>query len=116
LAIDNNTAERILRNPVVGRKNYYGSGSVWSAHLAASIFSVVQTILLWGLNPHHWLSAFLQACADNGGQSPTDLSSFLPWQMTAERRAELTQPAPATWTPLTSEAQELGEPEAVDTS
>ena len=28
VAMDNNTAERILRNPVVGRKNYYGSGSV----------------------------------------------------------------------------------------
>ncbi len=100
----------------MGRKNSYGSGSVWSAHLAAAILSVVQTILLWGLNPHHWLRAFLQACAENGGQSPTDLSPFLPWQMTAERRAELTQPAPVTWTPLISDAQELGEPEAVDTS
>ena len=36
VAMDNNTAERTLRNPVVGRKNYYGSGSVWSAHLAAT--------------------------------------------------------------------------------
>src|SRR5918995_1375120 len=46
VAMDNNTAERILRNPVVGRKNYYGSGSVWSAHLAAMMFSVLQTMLL----------------------------------------------------------------------
>ena len=59
VAMDNNTAERILRNPVVGRKNYYGSGSVWSAHLAAMMFSVLQTILLWGLNPHHWLQRLL---------------------------------------------------------
>ena len=88
VAMDNNTAERTLRNPVVGRKNYYGSGSVWSAHLAARMFSVLQTVLLWGLNPHHWLSAFLQACADNGGTCPPDLSAFLPWQMTLERRAE----------------------------
>lgn len=116
VAMDNNTAERILRTSVVGRKNYYGSGSVWSAHLAARMFSVIQTVLLWGLNPHHWLSAFLQACAENGSQSPTDLSSFLPWQMTTERRAELTQPAPMTWTPLASDAQERGEPEAFDTS
>ena len=57
--MDNNTAERILRNPVVGRKNYYGSGSVWSAHLAARMFSVMQTVLLWGLNPHHWLQRLL---------------------------------------------------------
>jgi transposase len=116
VAMDNNTAERILRNPVVGRKNYYGSGSVWSAHLAAMLFSVLQTILLWGLNPHHWLSAFLQACADNGGQSPADLSAFVPWQMTAERREELSQPLPVAWPAFAGETQEQDEPEAADTS
>ncbi len=114
--MDNNTAERILRNPVVGRKNYYGSGSVWSAHLAAMLFSVIQTVLLWGLNPHHWLHAFLQACADHGGQSPTDLSAFLPWQMTPERRAELARPVPVPWPPLASPAHQREESEAADTS
>ena len=116
VAMDNNTAERTLRNPVVGRKNYYGSGSVWSAHLAARMFSVLQTVLLWGLNPHHWLSAFLQACADNGGTCPPDLSAFLPWQMTLERRAELARPVPMTWPPCTSSCQEQGESASVDTS
>ncbi len=117
VAMDNNTAERILRNPVVGRKNYYGSGSVWSAHLAAMIFSVVQTVLLWGLNPHHWLHAFLKACAEHGGQSPTDLSPFLPWQMTLKRREELARPVPpVTLLPLASHAQEREEPEVADTS
>jgi transposase len=116
VAMDNNTAERTLRNPVVGRKNYYGSGSVWSAHLAAMMFSVLQTVLLWGLNPHHWLSAFLQACADHGGTCPTDLSAFLPWQMAPERRAELARPVPMTWPPCPSRCQERGEPASVDTS
>src|SRR5713101_3444530 len=116
VAMDNNTAERTLRNPVVGRKNYYGSGSVWSAHLAARMFSVLQTVLLWGLNPHHWLSTFLQACAENGGTCPTDLSSFLPWHMTPERREELARPAPVMLSPLTPGAQAEDETEAVDTS
>src|SRR6266568_7216973 len=116
VAMDNNTAERILRNPVVGRKNYYGSGSVWSAHLAAMMFSVVQPVLLWGLNPHHWLSAFIQACAENGGQNPSDLRSFLLWQMTPERREELARPVPVTWPPVACLAQEMGEPEGADTS
>src|SRR5713101_1822887 len=116
VAMDNNTAERTLRNPVVGRKNYYGSGSVWSAHLAARMLSVLQTVLLWGLNPHHWLSTFLQACAENGGTCPTDLSSFLPWHMTPERREELARPAPVMLSPLTPGAQAEDETEAVDTS
>jgi transposase len=116
VAMDNNTAERILRNPVVGRKNYDGSGSVWSAHLAAMMLSVVQTVLLWGLNPHHWLSAFLQACADHGGTCPPDLRAFLPWQMTPERREELTRPVPVMLSPLTDQAQEGDETAVVDTS
>ena len=36
LPLDSNTAERALRGPVAGRKNYYGSGSVASADLAAA--------------------------------------------------------------------------------
>jgi transposase len=116
VAMDNNTAERILRNPVVGRKNYYGSGSVWSAHLAARMFSVLQTVLLWGLNPHHWLTAFLQACAEHGGKSPTDLSAFLPWQMAPERREELARPVPVTLSPFAGLCQKREESEAADTS
>jgi transposase len=116
VAMDNNSAERILRNPVVGRKNYYGSGSVWSAHLAARMFSVLQTVLLWGLNPHHWLSAFLHACAEHGGKSPTDLSAFLPWQMAPERREEIARPGPVPLPPFAGLYQEREEPEAADTS
>ena len=54
VAMDNNAAERALRNPVVGRKNYYGSGSRWSAQLAASLFSIFATLRLNGLNPRLW--------------------------------------------------------------
>jgi transposase len=94
--MDNNQAERSLRNPVTGRKRYYGSGRVWSAQLAATLFTVLQTVLLWDLNPRHWLSAYLTACADNGGRAPVDLAPFLPWEMTAARRSELDCPAPVT--------------------
>jgi transposase len=116
VAMDKNTAERTLRNPVVGRKNYDGSGSVWSAHLAARLCSVWQTVLLWGLNPHPWLSVFFQACADHGGTCPADLRAFLPWQMTPERREERTRPAPGTLPLLTDQAQAGDAREVVDTS
>jgi len=116
VAMDNNTAERLLRNPVVGRKNYDGSGSVWRAHFAAMMLSVLQPMVLWGLNPHHWLRAFLQACAASGGQSPADLSPFVPWQRSAERRAMLSRPRPARVPALGGLAQEQQEPEAADTS
>ena len=116
VAMDNNAAERALRNPVVGRKNYYGSGSVWSAHLAAMMFSVLQTVVLWGLNPHQWLRAFLQACADNDGKSPADLSAFLPWQMTPERREELARTCVRNVVTLGQRLSGEGDPVAADTS
>jgi transposase len=92
--MDNNSAENSLRKPATGRKNYYGSGAIWSAHLAAMLFSILQTIVLSGLNPRHWLQAYLTACAGNGGKPPTDLTPFLPWTMNAARRSELKQPPP----------------------
>ena len=89
VAMDNNTAERDMRGPVVGRKNFYGSGSVASAQLASTMYSVLATIKLWGLNARTWLTAYLQACADNGNQPPQDINAFLPWQMNAKRLADM---------------------------
>jgi transposase len=84
--MDNNTAERAQRGPVVGRKNYYGSGAVWAGQLAAMLFSLVQTLCLWELNPRVWLTAYLRACAEAGGTAPADVDCFLPWNLTAEQR------------------------------
>lgn len=92
--MDNNTAEQRMRNPGMGRKNYYGSGSQWSAGLAAMMFSLFQTILLWKLNPHHWLHSYLTACAENKGHPPADISPFIPWQMSEERKQQLVKPMP----------------------
>ncbi len=90
--MDNNTAERRMRNPGMGRKNYYGSGSQWSAKLASMMFSLFQTLLLWDLNPHHWLQSYLDACAENAGQPPSDIRPFIPWMMSEPRKQQLTQP------------------------
>lgn len=87
--MDNNTAERAQRTPVVGRKNYYGSGAEWSGKLAATMFSIFQTLLLWKLNPRLWLHEYLEACAQNGRHPPADLSPFLPWEMSETRRREM---------------------------
>jgi hypothetical protein len=87
--MDNNTAERDIRGPVVGRKNFYGSGSEGSAELAATMYGVLATMKLWGLNARTWLAQYLQACADNGNRPPDDITAFLPWQMSAKRLADM---------------------------
>lgn len=93
LDLDNNAAERALRPAVVGRKNYYGSGSQWSGHLAARVLSVLGTMRLWAVNPRTWLQAYLQACARAGGQPPQDIDAFIPWRMTPAQLAAMRQPA-----------------------
>ena len=77
-----------------GRKNYYGSGSIWSAQLAATLFAILQTLGLWGINPRHWLTCYLSACAENGASPPADIDPFLPWAMDETRRAALSRPYP----------------------
>jgi transposase len=84
--MDNNTAERAERGPVVGRKNYYGSGAVWAGQLAAMLFSLLQTLCLWQLNPRAWLTEYLTACAEAGGAAPADVERFLPWNCSAGER------------------------------
>jgi transposase len=87
--MDNSSAERDMRTPVVGRKNFYGSGSLWSARLAAMMYSLLMTARLWKLNARTWLSAFLLACAENGNRAPRDITAFLPWTMNEGRLAAM---------------------------
>src|SRR3954453_9546210 len=88
LALDNNTSERALRGPVVGRKNYYGSGSVVSAQLASRVFTITATATRAGLNPLGYLQAYLDEGAQAGGAAPTGpaLTRFLPWAVSTEDR------------------------------
>jgi transposase len=92
IPMDNSEAERKMYTAALGRKNYYGSGSVWSGHFTACLFSIFQTLKLWHINPRKWLTEYLQACADNRGQAPPDLTGFLPWTMSKDQLARLQYP------------------------
>jgi hypothetical protein len=89
IPMDNNEAERVLRGPVVGRKNYYGSGAIWSGELAAVLFSLFHTLELWKINPRAWLTEYLSACAEAEANVPADMQRFLPWNMSERRRNTL---------------------------
>ncbi len=84
--MDPNPAERAQRGPVVGRKNYYGSGAVWSGQLAAMRCSLLQTLCLWQRNPRAWRTAYRTACAEEGGAPLADAERFLPWNLSPEQR------------------------------
>jgi transposase len=82
--LDNNEAERLMRLEVVGRKNFYGSGSLSSGGLAESVYSVLLTAVKHDLNPLTYLRAYLDACAANGGKAPANIDRFLTWKASAE--------------------------------
>ena len=90
--MDNNTAERGLRPPVMGRKSYYGSGAVWAFEFAALMFTLFATVKLGQLNIHTWLLAYLHECAIHGGCAPHNPERFLPWNMTDKQKAFFSEP------------------------
>lgn len=50
------------------------------------MFSLLATLELWAINPRRWLSAYLQSCAEAGGQAPPDAARWLPWNLSSSQR------------------------------
>jgi transposase len=92
IPMDNNASERRARGPAVARKNFYGSGSLWSGQQAAAMFSILATLSLWKLNARKWLTWYFEQCAAAGGKVPKDIQPFLPWNLDAAKRSELGEP------------------------
>ena len=90
--MDNNAAERAFRKAVIGRRLSFGSDSEDGAKFTAIMYSVVGTLAMNGIDVRRWLEAWLKACAKNGGKPPDDLSPWLPWSMSEERRRKFTAP------------------------
>ena len=105
--MDNTEAERKLRGPTMGRKNYWGSGAEWSADLAECCFSLAATLMLAQLNVRTWLTAFLTACAGAGGvrpardrgengsfehRVPLNVERLLPWNLTEKEKEAFREP------------------------
>ena len=90
--MDNNASERALRGPVIGRRLSFGSDSKAGARFTAMMYSVLGTLAPGGIDPLRRLEAWLTTCAENDGRAPGDLSAWLPWSMSAERRRALMAP------------------------
>ena len=96
ISMDNNAAERMIRGPVVTRKNARGSHNDDFARLAAAVWTVTATVQMAGLNPLTWLTAYLDECGRTGGRAPTGtaLERFLPWNASPEDLRTWAQPPP----------------------
>ncbi len=69
LPISNNLSELLLRQNVVGRKNWLFAGSEGGALAAATIYSLVGSCMLQGIDPHAYLSDVLGRLDETGTPS-----------------------------------------------
>ena len=78
LEIDNNAAERALRVVALGRKNYLFAGSDAGGERAATIYSLLGSAKLNGLDPELYLHHVLTLIADH----PINrIDELLPWNV-----------------------------------
>ena len=77
--LHNNATERALRGVVLGRKNHLGSKSKRGTEVAAIHYSLLETAMLCGLDPHAYLVSAVYALQH--GMSPAEALPMSPyWQ------------------------------------
>ena len=81
LEADNNIAENAMRKIALGRKNYLFAGSDSGGERAASIYTLVVTARLNGLNPEAYLKDVLTRIAE--GHPINRIDELTPWRMAA---------------------------------
>lgn len=64
VAIDNNSQERLLRSPVIGRKTWLGTHSIRGAETAAILFSIVESCKLNKINPRKFFDDLIKDLHD----------------------------------------------------
>ena len=80
LSIDNNSAERAIKNFAVGRRNWLFAKSIRGADASAVVYSITETALLNGLKPYVYLTYVLDQIRQMGSfPKPDELERLLPW-------------------------------------
>ena len=80
LSIDNNSAERALKNFAVGRRNWLFAKSVRGAGASALVYSITETALLNHLKPYAYLTYILDELRKMGAfPKEEELKKLLPW-------------------------------------
>jgi hypothetical protein len=77
LAIDNNVAERALRTIAITRKNFLFLGSEAGGERAATLYTVLQSAKLNGIDPEAYLADVIDRMAR--GHPINRLAELLPW-------------------------------------
>lgn len=91
LDIDNNVAERVLRNVAIGRKNWLFAGSDEGGRRAAMLYSVIESAKRNGVEPLAYLTDSFSRIATHPARR---LAEFLPDQWRSSAKAQAGRPPP----------------------
>lgn len=92
LSIDNNSAERAIKNFAVGRRNWLFSKSIRGADASATIYSITETALLNGLKPYLYLTYVLDQVRRMGPFPEEEkLDQLLPWSKELPEKLRTTE-------------------------
>lgn len=75
--MSNNAAERAIRPLALGRKNYLFAGSDAGGRRAATMYTLIETAKLNGVDPEVWLADIIDRIADHPINRVDEL---LPWK------------------------------------
>lgn len=83
--IDNNIAERSMRSVAIGRKNWLFAGSKVGGERAASIYSIIETCKLNGIEPQSYIADVMERIASGWPASRWD--DLMPWNWAPQDNA-----------------------------
>ena len=88
--VDNNAAERALRTVALGRRNYLFGGSDAGGERAASMYCLIGSAKLNGIDPEAYLNTVLARIAEH----PINrIDELLPWNLYPAQAAPLQKAA-----------------------
>jgi len=88
LEIDNNIAERALRSVAIGRKNWLFAGSKTGGERAATLYTIIETAKLNGIDPQAYIADVAEKIARDWSASRWDELMPWNWRPDFERVAE----------------------------
>jgi transposase len=86
LCMSNNAAEREVRGPAMGRKNWTFAGSDEGGRRAAAIYTLIHTAKLNDVDPQAWLADVLARLPDHLAKR---IAELLPWNWKRERQEQI---------------------------
>ena len=81
IELDNNRAERIIKQFVIGRKNWLFANTPKGARASATIYSIIETARENRLNPYAYLNLLFEILPNLDSRDDATHEALLPWNV-----------------------------------